>query len=71
MKQPDPIIVKPTPVIFLRNLIIIEAAWAVASLLLSLQFSPTELYSEFQTGNASQPLTISQAVKYAQTHFNR
>jgi tryptophan-rich sensory protein len=48
LKQPDPTIVKPTPVIFLRNLIIIEAVWAVAGLLLSLQFSPTDLYSEFQ-----------------------
>ncbi|MCB0193902.1 MAG: ATP-binding protein [Anaerolineae bacterium] len=42
------IIIKPTPAVFIRNLIIIEFVWAVAASLVSLQFSPTELYNDFQ-----------------------
>ncbi len=42
------IIIKPTPAVFLRNLIIIEAVWAMAATLLWLQFNPTALYDELQ-----------------------
>ncbi|MCB0164208.1 MAG: putative DNA binding domain-containing protein [Anaerolineae bacterium] len=48
VKPSSKIIVKPTPVVFIRNLIIIEFVWAVAAWLVSLQFSPTELYNDFQ-----------------------
>jgi tryptophan-rich sensory protein len=42
------IVIKPTPAVFLRNLILIEFVWALAATLLSLQFSPTELYNDLQ-----------------------
>ncbi len=48
MEPSKKIIIKPTPAVFLRNLVIIEFVWAVAATLLSLQFSPNDLYNDLQ-----------------------
>ena len=48
MNQPPDIVIKTSPIIFLRRLVVIELAWALLTTWLSLEFDFSQVYTDLQ-----------------------